>query len=168
MSQHQLTICSNIIEESYGKLAEIITSHLLRRGGKSLGEMSTELHIDKSDIVNVLCVLMQHNLIHSTSPKSNVVVYQATPSDIIERLMYPHYIGIGREVGGSAAEDIMMDLITRGSSPMSQVTIIPQVRHLLKLILCWLCSIVTVMLVTYPGVCYIISAFIKQHYNCIQ
>jgi hypothetical protein len=63
---------------------------------------------------------MQHNLIHSTSPKSNVVVYQATPSDIIERLMYPHYIGIGREVGGSAAEDIMMDLITRGSSPMSQ------------------------------------------------
>nr|KAJ3419162.1 RNA polymerase III subunit C82 [Polyrhizophydium stewartii] len=124
MSQHELQLCGQILEEHFGCLVEKVATTLIARGRSTLPALVQATKLSVKITRESLFILIQHHLVthaEATEGTRAVVYYQASIREILLRERFPLFIHTAASLFGAPAGLIVQKTLENGTLSPSKI-----------------------------------------------
>ncbi|KAK2173618.1 hypothetical protein NP493_863g01050 [Ridgeia piscesae] len=121
MSTNEINLCSFILKEYHGPVAEKVGVYLLKNGSMPLRMIAQDLSLKLSQTKKTLYTLMQHNMVDFELHKRGFVEYRLDIENVLVRLRFPRFIYSAKMLYGDTAELLVEELLHHGQIEMSRL-----------------------------------------------
>eukprot|EP00794_Sanderia_malayensis_P009936 gene9936-10956_t len=121
MSNVQIRTASCILKEQFGENVEKVVVYLLRKGRKSLRDVTLNTHLDKDLAKKCMCIAIQHQLARFEKNKNGPITYRAEIENILLRTRYPKFVYNAKVMFGDIAELIVESVLMNGADMLSRI-----------------------------------------------